>query len=94
MKLSVIMPVYNVEEYLSQSIESVLSQDTDDIEIICIDDCSNDNSYNILLKYAAQDSRIKVFKNEQNTFVDIVYLLKTLWRNLNYYINRLRKRIK
>ena len=66
MKLSVIIPVYNVGEYLSQCLDSVLSQDIDDMEIICIDDCSKDNSYNILLKYAQQDSRIKVYKNEQN----------------------------
>ena len=66
MKLSVIIPVYNVGEYLSQCLDSVLSQDIDDMEIICIDDCSKDNSYNILQKYAQLDSRIKVFKNEYN----------------------------
>lgn len=60
-KISVIVPVYNVEKYLPQCIDSILVQTLEDIEIICVDDGSTDNSGSILDHYAAKDSRIKVF---------------------------------
>ena len=47
-KVSVIIPVYNVEKYLKPGLESVINQTLTDIEIICVDDCSTDNSYSIL----------------------------------------------
>ena len=58
--ISVIMPVYNVETYLSQSIESVLNQDHRNLELILIDDGSTDNSGAICDAYAAEDGRIRV----------------------------------
>lgn len=58
--ISVIMPVYNVEKYLPQSIESVLAQDHRDLELILIDDGSTDRSGAICDAYAAQDSRVRV----------------------------------
>ena len=58
--ISVIMPVYNVETYLGQSIESVLSQDHGNLELILIDDGSPDNSGAICDAYAAKDGRIRV----------------------------------
>lgn len=65
-KISVIIPVYNVEKYLRECLDSVISQTLKDIEIICINDGSTDGSLNILQKYAGQDKRIKVIdkKNE------------------------------
>lgn len=65
-KVSVIIPVYNVENYLEECLESILNQSLDDIEIICVDDCSSDDSLNILYGYADKDSRIKVIKNKEN----------------------------
>jgi|GEM_PF-321237 len=59
-KVSVIIPVYNVEQYLEECIESVLSQTLRDIEVICINDGSTDGSLKILEKYAKQDSRMIV----------------------------------
>ena len=59
-KVSVIIPVYNVEKYLKQCIDSVINQTLKDIEIICIDDGSTDNCPKILDDYAKQDNRIKV----------------------------------
>lgn len=64
--VSTIIPVYNVEKYLKQCLDSVLKQSLQDIEVICIDDCSTDNSYEILKEYEANDSRVKVIKNEVN----------------------------
>lgn len=67
--LSVIMPVYNASDFLRQTIESVLNQTYSDFEFIAVDDCSTDNSYEILLEYARSDSRIKVYKKEKNSGV-------------------------
>lgn len=58
--VSVIIPVYNVEQYLRQCLDSVVNQTLKDIEIICVNDSSTDNSLAILNEYAARDSRIKV----------------------------------
>ena len=63
-KISVIVPVFNVEEYLSYSLDSILNQTLRDIEIICIDDGSTDNSLNILEDYAKKDERIKIISKE------------------------------
>ena len=59
-KVSVIIPVYNVEKYLVQCMESVVNQTLKDIEIICINDGSTDNSLSILQEYAKKDNRIKL----------------------------------
>ena len=65
-KVSVIIPVYNVEEYLRDCLDSVINQTLKEIEIICIDDCSTDCSYNILEEYAKKDNRIILIKNKEN----------------------------
>lgn len=59
-EVSVIIPVYNVEKYLVKCLDSVVNQTLKDIEIICIDDGSSDNSLNILKDYAAKDSRFVI----------------------------------
>ncbi|MBP5352855.1 MAG: glycosyltransferase [Alphaproteobacteria bacterium] len=64
-KVSVIIPVYNVEKYLSQCLDSVLKQTLTDIEFICVNDGSADQSAEILNAYAAKDKRIKVI-NQPN----------------------------
>ena len=65
-KISIIIPVYNVEKYLHQSLDSVVNQTLKDIEIICVDDCSTDGSYDILQEYASKDDRFVVLKQETN----------------------------
>ena len=64
--VSIVLPVYNGEKYLAQSIESVLQQDYKNIELIIVNDCSTDNTENIILKYKELDSRIVYIKNESN----------------------------
>lgn len=59
-KLSVIVPVYNVEKYLKECLDSILKQTLNDIEIICVNDGSTDSSLAILNDYAQNDSRVKV----------------------------------
>lgn len=65
-KISIIIPVYNVEKYLRECLDSCINQTLEDIEIICVDDCSPDNSIKILEEYQAKDSRIKIFRHEIN----------------------------
>lgn len=69
-KVSVIVPVYNVAEYLPQCLESLICQTLDDIEIICINDGSTDNSLDILNSYAKKDNRIIVI-NKENAGVSV-----------------------
>ena len=59
-KISVIVPVYNCEAYITQCIESVLRQTFRDFELILVDDGSKDKSPEICERYALRDSRIKV----------------------------------
>lgn len=65
-KISIIVPVYNVEQYLVKCLESILNQTFKDFELICIDDCSTDNSLHILRQYAEMDKRITVVELKQN----------------------------
>ena len=64
-KISVIMPIYNQEKYLEKAILSCENQTLKDIEIICVNDGSTDNSYRILTDYAKKDKRIKII-NQSN----------------------------
>ena len=63
-KISVIIPVYNVEKYLSECLDSIVNQTLKDIEIICVNDGSTDNSLSILQEYASKDKRIKIIDKE------------------------------
>jgi len=63
-KVSVIIPVYNNEEYLSEALNSVISQTLTDIEIICVNDGSSDKSPEMLEKYSKKDSRVIVINQE------------------------------
>lgn len=63
-KLSIIVPVYNVEKYLSKCLESLIKQTLKDIEIICVNDGSMDNSLAILKEFASKDSRIRIIDNQ------------------------------
>ncbi len=69
-KISIIIPVYNVEKYLAQCLDSVINQTLKDIEIICINDGSTDGSLKILRDYAKKDDRIKVI-NQDNSGVSV-----------------------
>lgn len=64
-KVSVIVPVYNVEKYLKRCLDNLINQTLSDIEIICVNDGSTDNSLEILENYSKQDERIKII-NQQN----------------------------
>ena len=64
--VSVIIPVYNVEKYLQTTLDNVLGQSLKDIEVICVDDGSQDSSGSILASAARKDGRLHVFRQENN----------------------------
>jgi glycosyltransferase involved in cell wall biosynthesis len=65
-KVSVLMPAYNAEKYIDESIESILNQTFADFELVIIDDCSTDKTWEIIQKYKEKDKRIIAIKNEKN----------------------------
>jgi len=65
-KVSILVPVYNVEKYLERCLESIMAQTITEFECILVDDCSPDNCPKICDKYAKQDNRIKVIHKIQN----------------------------
>lgn len=66
MKVSVVVPVYNVEKYITRCLDSLIGQTLYDIEIVVVDDCSPDNSMGIVEQYAQKDSRFTLVYNEKN----------------------------
>lgn len=76
--ISIVLPIYNGEKYMKQSIDSIIDQTYKNWELIIIDDCSTDNTANIAKEYLKKDSRIKYYKNEVN-----IRLPKTLNRGFS-----------
>ena len=96
--ISVIIPIYNVEKYLTKCIESVINQTYKNLEIILVNDGSTDNSKEIIDKYSSIDSRIKVINKKNGGLSDarnvgielakgeyITFLDSDDWIELNMY---------
>ena len=64
--VSVCIPAYNNAEYIGETIESILAQTHDNLELIIVDDNSKDDTYKVISEYAAKDSRVHVYHNEEN----------------------------
>lgn len=64
--VSIIMPAYNCQKYISQAIESIVNQTYNNWELLICDDCSTDGTYQIAMNYARKFSRIKAFRNNRN----------------------------
>lgn len=71
-KISIIIPVYNVENYLEECLNSIIYQTFREIEIICINDGSKDYSLEILKSYAARDNRIKIIDKENGGYASAI----------------------
>ena len=69
-KISILVPICNVERYLRQCLDSLVAQTLEDIEIICINDGSKDSSLDIIQEYAAKDNRIKIINKENSGYGD------------------------
>lgn len=63
---SICIPNYNYAHYLRETVESVLNQDFEDFEIVIVDNCSTDNSWELMQQLAKEDQRIRIFRNEYN----------------------------
>lgn len=100
MKVSVILPIYNSEKYLKKCLDSLVKQTLKDIEIICINDGSEDNSLEILREYASKDNRFIVIEQEnsgqsvaRNKGIEIAqgeylgFVDSDDWVELNYFEN-------
>lgn len=70
-KVSVIIPVFNTERFLRKCLDSVCNQTLSDIEIICVNDASQDNSLEILKEYSSKDKRIKIINFTENRGVSV-----------------------
>ena len=105
--LSVVIPVYKVEKYLNQCVDSVLSQNLDSVEIILVDDGSPDNAGKICDEYAEKDARVKVIHKEngglskaRNTGIDaaqgeyIIFLDSDDWWNPLVSVNAILEKVK
>ena len=68
-KVSIIVPVYNVEQYIGECLDSILKQTYDNLEVILVEDCSTDNTLSLCQRYAKTDARIKLLRNEKNAGV-------------------------
>lgn len=64
--ISICIPTYNGQEFLETCLDSAIKQSFHDIEIIIVDDCSTDSTWDIATQYAARDKRVKLFRNEKN----------------------------
>lgn len=67
-KVSVIVPIYNVEPYLKECLDSIVNQSLKEIEIICVNDGSKDNSLAIMQEYANNDSRVKIISKDNSGY--------------------------
>lgn len=78
-KVSVLIPAFNVEKWVEESLLSIVNQSYKNIEIIVIDDCSTDKTYELIENIAAIDSRVVLLRNEEN-----LKIVKTLNYGLEY----------
>ena len=85
-KISVIMPLYNGGKYLYYSLRSIQNQKMKDIEIILINDCSTDDTLQIIEKYMKEDPRIKLINNEKNRRILYSKSISALYANGKYIL--------
>lgn len=64
--ISILTPVYNQEKFIGETIESVINQTYQNWEMLVVDDCSTDSSWEVIKKFTQKDERIKIFRNEEN----------------------------
>ena len=67
MKVSVVIPVYNVEQYIGRCLESVLTQTYENIEVVVVNDATPDRSMEVVRQYQAKDKRIKGLEHTTNS---------------------------
>ena len=84
--ITVGIPVYNEGKYLASTIESVLNQSLTNFELIITDNCSTDNSYQIAMTYSEKDSRIKVYRHNENMGIPFNFRFSLLKATTKYFV--------
>ena len=85
-KISIVIPVFNGSSFIRKTLDSILAQDFTDYEVICVDDCSTDDSLDILNEYAASDKRFRVYATGKNLgYCSIVTKFGTQFIRGDYY---------
>lgn len=77
--ISILMPTYNVKAYVQEAVESIINQSYSNFELIIVDDCSTDGTYELLQELSKKDSRIRLYRNDKNRKI-----CQTLNRALSY----------
>ena len=78
-KVTIVVPIYNVEKYVAKCLDSLIKQTFKDIEIWAISDGSPDNSVNIVKRYAAKDDRVKCIEKENGGYGSVLeYAIKNI----------------
>lgn len=72
--ISILLPVFNAAPFLQECLDSIINQTDSDWELLAVDDCSTDESLNILISYAQQDHRIKVLQNQKKGIIPALQL--------------------
>lgn len=83
------MPAYNVRDYIGEAIDSILHQSFTDWELIIVDDCSTDGTYDIIQEYAAKNNNIRYFRTEKNSGGCIVPRNLAVEHSIGMYITYL-----
>ena len=65
-KVSIVIPVYNADKYIRRCLDSILAQTLQDFEVILVDDCSQDNTVNVVQQYVSQDVRVRLICHGEN----------------------------
>ncbi len=72
-KISVLMAVYNQEQFIKESIKSILNQNFKDFEFLILDDASKDKTLSVIKEFQKQDNRIKLFKNKKKFRINKIF---------------------
>ena len=83
--VSIVLPTYNGEQYIRESIDSVISQTYKNWELIVVDDCSKDNTSKIVEEYVNKDKRIRLIKNDINQKLPASLNIGFSYANGEYY---------
>ena len=84
---SVVIPVYNSEDFIESTIESILLQNYSDVEIIIVDDCSNDKTLQICKKYQRLNNNIKIINHIHIVIIIHMIISMIIINNMNIWIN-------
>ena len=89
-KISIFVPIYNGEQFLQRTLDSIIAQSFTDFEVVCVDDSSTDDSFELVTQYAKTDARIKLHRkpNGGNVPRSWIYALPYLQGDYTLYCSQ------